>query len=156
MKTNFWKIAAMVLILAAGYYFLSSEAFSDQSSDFKVAVVDVQKIVSGSSAVRELRVQQERKINEMQAVIDRARDEIAREQDPEKIKTLEENYLGQINRQKAALDEEYNRRLDLINDEIKSAVSAKASAMGYNLVVPKNMSLYGGDDITEQVAASVR
>ena len=154
MKAKFWTIAAIGLVF--GYYFLSNAAFSDQSSDFKVAVVDIQKIVSGSSAVKELRTQQERKINEMQTVIDQARSEIAREQDPERIKVLENSYLERLNSQKSALDEEYNRRLRMINDEIKAAVTSKAGAMGYNLVVPKNMSLYGGDDITDQVAASIR
>lgn len=154
MKAKFWTIAAMALVF--GYYLFSNAAISDQNSNFKVAVVDIQKIVSGSSAVKALKADQEKKINDMQAVIDQARSEIAKEQDPEKIKALENSYLERINSQKAALDQEYNSRLQAIDSEIKSAVTAKASAMGYDLVVPKNVSLYGGDDITDQVAASIR
>ena len=153
MKAKFWTIAAMSLVF--GYYFLNNAAICDQNSNFKVAVVDMQKIVSGSSAVKALKADQEKKINDMQAVIDQARSEIAKEQDPEKIKALENSYLERLNSQKSALDEDYNRRLQAINNDIQAAVSAKAGAMGYNLVVPKSMSLYGGDDITDQVAAAV-
>ena len=54
------------------------------------------------------------------------------------------------------MDTEYNNKLTQIDNNIKHSVISKARAMHYNIVLPKNTVLFGGDDITAQVAAAVK
>ena len=80
----------------------------------------------------------------------------AKEKDTAKVSALEEKYRNEINRQKLALDTSYNQKLTAIDSKIKTAVVEKARSMNYNIVLPKNTVLFGGDDITEQVATIIK
>ncbi len=92
----------------------------------------------------------------MQSTIDKARADISKESDPVKIAQLEEKYRKQINEQKLALDTEYNKKLTAIDSKIKTAVVEKARSMNYNIVLPKNTVLFGGEDITPQVTSIMK
>lgn len=92
----------------------------------------------------------------MQTTIDKARADIAKEKDPVKIASLEEKYRKEINEQKLALDTSYNNKLTAIDNKIKTAVVEKARSMNYNIVLPKNTVLFGGDDITKQVSSIIK
>ena len=98
----------------------------------------------------------DKKLEEMKATVDKARQDITKETDPNKIAQLEEKYRNDINNQKLALDNEYNTKLKQIDTNIKSIVVTKAKEMKYNLVLPKSIVLFGGDDITAEVAKSVK
>lgn len=134
---------------------LNNIAISDPT-DFKVAVVDIKQLVSSSQEIKKLKTDQEAKINQMQQTVEKARAEIAKETDPVKIAALEEKYRNEVNNQKLALDNEYNSKLTKIDNNIKTIVVEKARSMNYNLVLPKNFVLYGGDDITSEVSKSIK
>jgi len=91
-----------------------------------------------------------------QATIDKARSEISKEKDPKKIANLEEKYRNEINNQKIAMDTEYNKKLIQIDTDIRSAVVEKAKSMNYNLVLPKEIVFFGGDDITDIIAKNIK
>ncbi len=153
MKKHLWFIAVCLMAFVAGYS-INSKAISD--TGYRVAVVDVQSLISKSSEVNALKADQQKKLDAMKTTVDKAREEISKETDPVKIAALEEKYRNEINNQKNALDSEYNTKLHQINNNIKSIVIEKAKSMQYNLVLPKNIVLYGGDDITAEVAKSVK
>ena len=151
------KIIATILIIgafAAGYS-INNIAISHTNPNYRVAIVDIQKVAANSNEIKTLKTEQEKQIQNMQATINKAREEISKEKDPQKIAQLEEKYRNQINNQKLALDESYNKKLKAIDSKIKTAVVEKARSMNYNIVLPKNTVLFGGDDITEQVAAII-
>ncbi len=153
MKKHLWFIAICLIAFCAGYS-INSKAISD--TGFRVAVVDVQSLISKSSEVNTLKLDQQRKLDEMKATVDKARADISKETDPVKIAQLEEKYRNDINNQKLALDNEYNAKLKQIDGNIKTIVVEKAKDLKYNLVLPKNIVLFGGDDITAEVAKSVK
>ena len=153
MKKHLWFIAVCLMAFVAGYS-INSKAISDTGC--RVAVVDVQSLISKSSEVNALKADQQKKLDAMKTTVDKAREEISKETDPVKIAALEEKYRNEINNQKNALDAEYNTKLHQIDNNIKSIVIEKAKSMQYNLVLPKNIVLYGGDDITAEVAKSVK
>ena len=153
MKKHLWFIVICLIAFVAGYS-INSKAISD--TGYRVAVVDVHALISKSSQVTALKAEQQKKLDTMKATVDKARQEIANETDPAKISQLEEKYRNEINNQKVALDNEYNTKLMQIDSSIKSIVVEKAKGMNYNLVLPKNIVLYGGDDITAEVAKSVK
>lgn len=134
---------------------LNNIAISD-TADFKVAVVDIKQLVTNSQEIQKLKTDQENKIKQMQATLQKAREDIAKETDPSKITALEEKYRKEVNAQKQSLDNEYSSKVTKIDNNIKSIVIEKARAMNYNLVLPKNFVLYGGDDITAEIAKAIK
>lgn len=153
MKKHIWIITVCLISFVSGYS-INSKAISD--TGYRVATVDVQSLISKSSEVNMLKSEQQKKLETMKATVDKARQEISKETDPAKISQLEEKYRNEINDQKIALDNEYNTKLMQIDNHIKTMVVEKAKSMNYNLVLPKNMVLYGGDDITAEVAKSIK
>ena len=155
MKKKIFGVLVVITAFAAGYS-INNIAVSGTNPDYKVAIVDIQKIVSNSSEIKALKTDQEKQVQAMQATIDKARAEISKEKDPAKIAQLEEKYRNEINQQKLALDTSYNSKLTAIDNKIKTAVVEKARSMNYNIVLPKNIVLYGGDDITDQVSTIIK
>ena len=146
---------AVIVALAFGLgYSVNNIAISDTTP--KVAVVDATKIVANSSAVKNLRAEQEKKIKQIQTTIEKARTEISKETDSAKIAQLQEKYRNQINQQKIALDTDYNNKLTQIDTDIRNAVVEKAKSMNYDLVLPKNIVFFGGDDITDVIAKDIK
>ena len=150
-KISFLFVCLMAFALG---YSINNIAISDTAP--KIAVVDVQQIVANSSQVKQLKADQEKKLGEMQKTIQQAQAEISKEKDPAKITALEEKYRNQINDQKVALDKDYNDKLTKIDSEIRTAVVEKAKSLNYNLVLPKGMVFYGGEDITDIIAKDIK
>lgn len=152
------KVIGTLIVISAFAigYSINNIAISKASPDYRVAVVDIQKIVANSSEINALKAEQEKQLQNMQTTIDKARADIAKEKDPAKIASLEEKYRKEINEQKLALDTSYNNKLTAIDNKIKTAVVEKARSMNYNIVLPKNTVLFGGDDITEQVSSIIK
>lgn len=152
------KIIIGTLIVGAfiGGYSVNNIAVSNTSPDYRVAVVDIAAVISNSSEIKAIKAEQEKQILAMQNTINKAREEISKESNPQKIAQLEEKYRKQINDEKLALDAEYNKKLTAIDSKIKTAVVEKARSMNYNIVLPKNTVLFGGDDITEQVSGIMK
>ena len=152
------KVIGTLVVMSAFAlgYSENNIAVSKASPDYRVAVVDIQKIVANSSEINTLKSEQEKQLQNLQTTIDKARAEITKEKDPVKIASLEEKYRKEINEQKVALDASYNSKLTAIDNNIKTAVVEKARSMNYNIVLPKNTVLFGGDDITEQVSSIIK
>ena len=152
------KILATLIVISAfiAGYSINSIAISNTTPEYKIAVVDIATILKNSKEINALKLEQEKQMQNMQATIDKAKAEISKEQDPAKIAQLEEKYRNEINKQKLALDTSYNNKLTAIDNKIKTAVVEKARSMNYNMVLPKNTVLFGGDDITEQVATIIK
>lgn len=147
--------SAVVISLVMGYS-INNIAISKAQPEYKIATVDIQKIVANSTEIKSLKVEQEKQMQNMQSTIDKARTEISKEQDPVKIAQLEEKYRNEINNQKLALDTSYNTKVKAIDSKIKTAVVEKARSMNYNIVLPKNTVLFGGDDITDEVSQIIQ
>ena len=152
------KILATFIVIGAFVcgYSINSIAVSNTAPEYKIAVVDIQQIVANSKEITALKLDQQKQMQNMQSTIEKAKSEISKEKDPAKIAQLEDKYRNEINKQKPALDESYNEKLKAIDSKIKTAVVEKARSMHYNLVLPKNTVLFGGDDITDQVAGIIK
>lgn len=147
--------SAVVISLVMGYS-INNIAISKAQPEYKIATVDIQKIVANSTEIKSLKAEQEKQMQNMQSTIDKAQTEISKEQDPVKIAQLEEKYRNEINNQKLALDTSYNTKVKAIDSKIKTAVVEKARSMNYNIVLPKNTVLFGGDDITDEVSQIIQ
>ena len=88
-----------------------------------IAVVDLQKIVSNSGQVKQLKLEHEKKMEELNKIIVNARGEISNTTDSAKILQLEEKYTNEFNAKKAALEKDYSNRLNAIEKSIKDEIA---------------------------------
>lgn len=125
-------------------------------AETKLAVVDLQQLVSGSSQVKALKQEHGKKLAELDKIIVNARGEIANEKDQAKILLLEDKYMKEFNLKKEALERDYNSRLGAIEKNIKSEITKKAKKDEYDYVFAKSVVLHGGTDITSELIKSIK
>ena len=145
------SLVAFAIGLAAGNY-----AISDVPSNFKVAVVDVQKVVASSSQVKALKDEQKKKGQELAKFIETAKTNLDKEKDAKKKKTLEEKYNKEFQAKREAIAKNYETKLLAIDKNISSVIDKNAQANGYNLVLAKGVVLSGGTDITDAISKEVK
>ncbi len=155
MKNN-WKILTISLLtftlgLTAGNY-----AISDVPSDYKVAVVDVQKIISSSSQVKALKEEQKKKSQDLAKFVENAKVSLDKEKDEAKKKSLEEKYNKEFQTKRSSIAKNYETKLLEIDKNITNIINANAKTNGYNLVLAKGVVLSGGIDITDEIAKQVK
>ena len=141
MKKSF--IAFLLFLGMASNY-----AFAEENS---IAVVDLQKLVSNSEQVKQLKQEHSKKMEELNKIIVNARGAIANETDSAKLVQLEEKYTREFNTKKQALEKDYNTRLSNIEKSIQAEIEKKAQKDKYNYVFAKSVVLYGGKDITSEI-----
>lgn len=145
------SLIAFAIGLAAGNY-----AISDVPSNFKVAVVDVQKVVASSSQVKALKDEQKKKGQELAKFIETAKTNLDKEKDAKKKKALEEKYNKEFQAKRDAIAKNYETKLLAIDKNISSVIDKNAQANGYNLVLAKGVVLSGGTDITDAISKEVK
>lgn len=153
MKNNIWFIIACVLVFFVGYN-INDAAVSFPR--YKVAVVDVSTILTSSPEIQSLKQSQDKKMEELNTLISKAQNEIVNESDKNKALQMETNYRKEIEQKKLDMDEEYNSKITVINNKIKSMISSEAKKSNYNLVLPTGMVISGGDDITKDIVKRMK
>jgi len=152
-KSKILTIGAIAFALGLS---MNNFASSKVPANFNVAIVDVQKVVENSPQIGALRVKQTNNFNELKAFVDKAKAELAKENDEAKKKTLEENYNKELNTKKAAMDKEYAKKLADIDLSIGNTIKAKAKEANYDLVLSKNVVFSGGTDITSEITKALK
>ena len=145
MKDKFAQRSFVITIL--GFFLASGYVYAADS----IAVVDLQKIVSNSSQVKQLKQEHKKKMDELNKIIVNARGAIANETDSAKILQLEEKYTNEFNTKKQALEKDYANRLEAIEKNIQAEIAKKAQKAKYDYVFAKSVVLYGGKDITGEI-----
>ena len=145
MKDKFVQRSFVIIIL--GFFLASNYVYAADS----IAVVDLQKIVSNSSQVKQLKQEHKKKMDELNKIIVNARGAIANETDSAKILQLEEKYTNEFNTKKQALEKDYANRLEKKKKNIQAEITKKAQKDKYDYVFAKSVVLYGGKDITGEI-----
>lgn len=81
-----------LLFMAAALVLSTVSAFAED----KIAVVDLQQIVSNSAQVKALKQEHNRKVSELDKILVNARGEIANETDQAKVLLLEDKYMKEF------------------------------------------------------------
>ncbi len=147
-KENIWFVAACALFFIGGYT-MNDVAIS--LPRYKVAVVDITKVMEQSKDIKSLKATQDRQLKELETLISKAQNEIANTQDEQKALQLQANYSKEIETKRNAIDEEYSKKIVQITSNIKNLIAAQAKKTDYNLVLPTGMVISGGEDITDNV-----
>jgi len=156
MNKKFLGLAIIMSAFILGFSVNMLAISKPQPQSFRIATVDIQKIALNSEELKNLKIEEEKQLQDLQSAINKAKIEISAEKDPSKIAQLEEKYRNEINEKKLNMDANYNKKLIAINDKIKTAIVEKARSLNYSIVLPKNAVLFGGDDITSQVEGIIK
>lgn len=131
-------------------------AMSDVPPNFKIAVVDVSKVVNSSTQVAALKKEQQTKAQDLVKFVEKARKDVASTTDTKKKQALEDKYNKELKAKKEAMDKNYTTKLTAIDNSISNQISAQAKAGNYDIVLAKGVVLYGGSDITDAVIKAVK
>lgn len=155
MKNNFKFLVVATVALCIGLS-TNNSAISNVPANYKVAVVDVSKVVASSKQVALLKEEQKKKVADLTKFVQTAKENIAKEKDATKKKALETKYTKELASKKAAMEKDYSAKLKAIDKNISNIINTKAKADGYNLVLSKGVVLSGGEDITAQITAALK
>ncbi len=116
-----------------------------------IAVVDVNKVVLQSKKVQELKAEQETRIRELNQWLANVKAEVDSRITNEEKQALVNEYNKQFAQKQNDIKAKYTEQLQLIEKNISDLIAKIAEEKGYDLVLSKYITLYGGDDITEDV-----
>ncbi len=149
------KLNKIVTLSLASVMMLSTAVFAAPQAQ-KIAVVDIQKVVSASSQVKALKASQDAKNKELTAFIKKAQADVNKQTDDAKKKSLAAQYEKQLAQKREANAKEYATKLKAADENITSQIGKKATEMGYTMVLPKSAVIFGGDDITATVLQVIK
>ncbi len=140
------SLTLMALILGSGI------AIAEQ----RIAVVDVQAVVSKSAQVQALKKEQQAKMQDLEKWLKTAQTDVEKQQTKEGKEKLLKKYNAEFAKKKEAIAKDYAARLQAVDKSITETISTTAKAKGYNMVISKGVVVFGGDDITADVQKSVK
>ena len=122
----------------------------------KIAIVDVTEIVAKSQQVQALKAEQAAKAKDVTEWLQNAQNEVKAESDAEKQKTLLQKYNEEFALKRDVIQQQYTEKLKTIDENITQTITDEAKKKGYKLVIAKGFTIYGGVDITEDIAKIVK
>ena len=122
----------------------------------RIAVVDVQAIVSSSAQVQALKKEQQTKITDLEKWLKTAQADVEKQKTQEGKEKLLKKYNAEFAKKKEAIAKDYAARLQAVDKSITDTISTQARLKGYNMVISKGVVVYGGDDITADVKKVVK
>ena len=161
MKKQILTLAIATFAFVSGMG-LNSAAISKEAAEaaaipagYKVAIVDVAQVVAASKEVQALRKEQEAKMLELQKWLETVRADVQKQSTEENKQKLIKKY-EQFAKKQEAIKKNYASKLSSIDKNISDVITKTAKAKGYNLVLSRGIVLYGGEDITSEIAKAVK
>ena len=150
-------VALIAFISGAGFNNIAmSNTPAAQPSPVKIAVVDVNKVVSDSKEVKALKAQQDKKKDELVKWLETVKTDINKQSSNENKVKLAKKYDSELAKKQHANRKHYTKKLQTIDKNISAIINQTAKAQGYTIVFAKSSVLYGGDDITGVISKAVK
>jgi len=140
------SLTLMALILGSGL------AMAEQ----RIAVVDVQAVVSKSAQVQALKKEQQAKMQDLEKWLKTAQADVEKQKTQEGKDKLLKKYNAEFAKKKEVLAKDYASRLQAVDKSITDTIATQARLKGYNMVISKGVVVFGGDDITADVQKVVK
>lgn len=150
MKINL-KFFVMLFLMI----FLMSENVAN-AEPTKIAVVDIQKVVSNSKQVKILKDEQYKKATELEKWLDVARKDIEKQSTDENKQKLIKKYDAELARKKDLNTKDYTKKLNDIDASVSKVIVDYAKSKSYDLVLVKSNVLFGGIDVTQEIIKLVK
>ena len=134
----------------------SSAASAQVPAGYRVAVVDVNAVVSKSNQVQALKKEQEAELKKLQEWLNTVRADVEKQQTKEGKEKLLKKYNEDFAKKQETIKKNYATKLQAIDQSISKTISDQAKAQNYNLILSKSSVLFGGDDITASIIKVVK
>ena len=121
----------------------------------KIAVVDVQKIVSMSRPVAELRQDMQGQMSNLQAWVNASNAQIEKEGSQEKKDALTKQYQEELMNKQQAIQKDYAEKLQKLDADLTKIIETTAKGEGLGITLVKGSVAAGGTDITDKVIAKL-
>ena len=89
-------------------------------------------------------------------LLQNAQNEVNTEQDKEKQQALLQKYNAEFVLKKRDIALQYQQELKIVSENITQTVADEAKKKGFSMVIAKSIVIYGGEDITEEIAKIVK
>lgn len=150
MKSSLRKFVVSVFVM-------SVMSVNTASADIdKIAVVDLQKVVSSSTQVKSLKEEQYKKATELEKWLQTVKKDIEKQSTPENKQKLIKKYDAELARKREMNTNEYNKKLGEIDENVSRTIATFAKSKNYDLVLAKSNVLFGGIDITNEIIKLVK
>lgn len=133
-----------------------STSTKNESSSWKIAVVDIASIVNGSQDVATLRQNHAVRSQELSQWLQAAQNEVNNQADQEAKQNLFQKYNAEFAQRRNTVNQMYQQELASVDQSITKIIMDEAQKLGYNMVLAKNVVVCGGDDITEDVRKLIK
>ncbi len=152
MKVNLKFVALACLLTGLCSY---NVAMSDMAT-YKIAVVNIPEVVAKSEQVKALKNEQVKKAQNLEKWLETVNADVKKQSTDANKQKLLKKYNDELMKKKEANSKEYAQKLTAIDANISKTIEEKAKAKGYGIVLSKSSVLYGGDDITAEIAKAVK
>ncbi len=153
MKNEIKKTIPYLLTLVIGF---NLHNFAMSNNMAKIAVVDVNTVLSKSVQFMALKKEQTAKAEELQKWIKKAKADVDKQTTPEAKNKLAKKYDEELLKKRKAIQDDYTAKLRAIDKKLSSTLAQEAKNKGYEVVLNKNIVLYGGYDITDDLVKLVK
>ena len=147
-RAKILSVSALALGLGFGMGNMSGTNAAPGSS---IAIVDVAQVINNNAQVKVLKEQQEKKSAALKTWVEAARADVEKQSTQAEKETLTQKYNKELQAKVDAQKKELYAESTKIDAKIGAAITKKAQADGYSLVLVKGAVLYGGTDITEDI-----
>ena len=134
----------------------SSSSSANLSDNSKIAVVDIQALVSQTPSVLALRQERQNQIAGLQQWVNGANAEINQQTDQNAKASLFQKYQLEFNQRQQMLQTEYVQKVQSIDAELSKLIADVAKKENLDYVFAKGIVVFGGTDITSKVAEMLK
>ena len=113
-------------------------------------------VVHGILIQKALKEAQTKKVQELNLWLQNAQNEVNTERDKERQQALLQKYNAEFALKRRDIALQYQQELKTVSDNISQTVAKEAEKKGYSMVIAKNIVVYGGVDITENIAKIIK
>ena len=146
-------IVALLTISVLNFAFMHYYLTANNS---KIAVVNISKIVEKSEKVKELRDNNNKKLDELEKWIEESRVKIQKEKDKTKKEQLIDQYQDIARQKEDIIKQNYNAKLQEIDNEIAETIKNAAKKNKCDTILLSSAVMQGGLDITNEVINELR
>lgn len=154
MKKQIKILVLLAFVFGLGFGSVNI-AMSDATAP-TIAVVNVDKILNSSAQVSALKKEQEKKAIELKNWLKTAQADVDKQSTPQTKQATRVKYEKELAAKREANNKAFASQLATIDKNVTNTISRYAKAKGYPVVIAKSVVIYGGTDITNEVAKLVK
>lgn len=134
----------------------TAETMAPSLSGAKIAIVDVQALVNQTPSVWALRSEQQQNASIIQNWVNGVNNQLNQIADQNTRQATAQQYQIELNKRQQMLQNEYALKIQAIDAELSKLVSDVATEKKLDYVFAKGTVVFGGTDITSDVAELIK